>query len=284
MEEHRKIVWLASYPKSGNTWLRMFLESYYLGEEFDINDIVTSVSDDYAGLYQIGDDSNIVDMPIQIQQLARPMSLLRLVRQHNKVSRPIPLFVKTHQAHMVVNGIELLPEALTQSVIYIVRDPRDVLPSFAKHMGMDLDEALGVMDDRLRHLGSKGTRCAETISSWDAHVNSFINADTHNVKYFLYEDLLKDPKGQFRKMLEHAGVDVDEHRLEQAVKLTELSNLKKKEKSEGFKESSPHAKNSFFGKGGSKNRNKLTPRQLHLIEKRYGRIMKRLGYLKQKVA
>lgn len=262
----------------------MFLEAYFLGE-LDINEIVTSISDDIAAQYQIGDGSDITELSVDVQQLMRPAALLKYVRMHNAVRKNmIPLFVKTHAPHMITNGIELLPECLTKAVIYIVRDPRDVLPSYAKHMGVDLDSGLESMQDKYRCLKATKGRVGEIVSDWDGHVNSYLNADTHNVKYFLYEDMLKDPVGQFAKMLEHAGIEPDMERVEKAVELCNLENLKKKEKKEGFKESSPHAKDHFFGKGGSANRHKLSPKNLHTIEKKFGRIMKRLGYLKQKVA
>lgn len=283
--EYRKIVWIASYPKSGNTWARLFFEAYWLGEEFDMNDIVTSVGDDIAYNYQIGDDSDIVKLPVDIQQLARPMAMLRLVRSHNATrGDKIPLFVKTHQAHLIANGIEILPESLTKATICIIRDPKDVLPSFAKHMGFNLDTALDAMQDKHRVLGSKDARVSEFISDWRTNVNSYLNADTHNVKNYLYEDMLNDPVGQFSSMLKHAGVEPDIDRVKKAVDIVSLSKLRDREKKEGFKESSPNAKNRFFGEGGSKSRDKLTPKHIHRIERGFGQVMKRLGYLKQKAA
>ena len=282
--DYRQIIWLASYPKSGNTWVRCFLDAYFLGD-VDINEMLASSSDDVAHLHQMSDGSDIAKLPIDIQQLTRPMAMARLVSMHNHTRKgTIPLFVKTHQPHMIANGIELLPECLTKATVYLVRDPRDVLPSYAKHMGCDLDQGLEWMQDKYRTLAGNENRIGELLSSWDAHVNSYINADTHNVMWVLYEDLLQDPEKYFTKILEHSGVTPDPERVKKAIEVTRLDNLKRQEEKKGFSESSPHAKNQFFGEGGSKNRAKLSPKHIHRIEKAFGRMMKRIGYLKQRVA
>lgn len=284
MTDYRKIVWLASYPKSGNTWLRCFLDAYFL-DDLDINEIVSSISDDMHKLYDPGDGTEIAKAPVDIQQLCRPMGLLRLVNMHNKLrGDSMPLFVKTHTPHLLANGIEYQPECLTKAVVYLTRDPRDVLPSFAKHMGLSIDDAIDGMNDKYKVLGGNSERVGELISSWDQHVSSYLNATTHNVLYVRYEDLLEDPEKYFAKILTHSGVDPDMEKVKSAIEMTRLERLRAREKEEGFLESSPKAKNQFFGKGGNANRDNLEPRHFHKIEKAFGRIMKRLGYLDKRKA
>ena len=213
-EEYKQIVWLASYPKSGNTWVRLFMDAYFMGE-VNINEIVSSIGDDIALRHSIGDDSRVQDLPIQIQQLTRPMSLLRLVHNYVKSRINIPLLVKTHASHAVTNGIEQLPECLTKATVFLVRDPRDVLPSYANHMGAEsLDEALVWMDEQYRALKATETKMMDFISSWGFHTKSFLNADTHNVMVVKYEDLRRDPLTCFGNILLHAGVDPDIKRIE----------------------------------------------------------------------
>lgn len=279
MSDHRKIVWIASYPKSGSTWFRMFLDAYFL-EELDINEVVTSVTDDRADRCQINDGSDLTKLPIDIQQLARPMGLLRMVRAFNG---QIPLYVKTHNALMLANGFDLLPEMLTKAVIHIVRDPRDVLPSFAKHMGVDNTQALEWMGDRYRVLNGGEGRMADFVSSWDAHTNSFLNSDSHNVATFLYEDMRLRPVETFSAMLTHSGIDPDPARVEKALERCSLSRLKAQEAKSGFIESSPHAKDQFFGEGKTGG-TQLTDVESLRVGRKFGRVMKRLGYLKKKAA
>ena len=274
---YRQIVWLASYPKSGNTWVRCFMDAYYVGE-VDLNELICSIPDDSLHTHEPWPDSNAVNLPIDIQQLCRPMAMLRSVHVWSQMNTGVPLYVKTHNAHMISNGIELLPMALTKATIYIVRNPIDVLPSYAKHMGMEIDEAIDAMNHKYRCLSGKDTRMADFISSWDDNVKSYIQADTHNVQVFRYEDMLKDPVFWFGKILEHAGETPDMERVEKAVELVKLDRLRKKEAKDGFKEASPKA-DQFFGKGGSRSRDKLTTKQMNTIEKYFSHTMKKLGYI-----
>lgn len=280
--DYRQITWLASYPKSGNTWARAFFDAYFLGD-VNLNEMVSTVTDDVAGLYAIGDGTKPKDMPVQVQYLMRPAAMVRLVSVSE--GRGIPLIVKTHAPHLCANGIEMLPESLTKAVIHIIRDPRDVAPSFAKHMGVELDQSIERMRDDAHHLRGNEHRVFDLVSSWDKHALSYLNADTHNVRTFLYEDMRADPVAQFSEMLRHAGIDADQERVEKAVAAVDISRLRAQEQENGFRESSPHAQNQFFGSGKVGGwKGKLTPGQQHRLERAFGRVMKRLGYLKQRVA
>lgn len=279
MTNYRQIVWLASYPKSGNTWLRCFLDAYFLGE-VDINEIVCSLPDDLAARCAVGDGSNAAEFPVDIQMLTRPMAMLRLVREYNRNNSPIPLFVKTHNTHVVANGVEMMPESLTKATICLVRDPRDVVVSFARHMGADIDTAVEWFLNKHRTLNdASGNKMHDFISSWPMSVQSFANADTHNVRIWRYEDMKINPAKCFGEMLAHAGVEVDPVKVARAVDQVELSKLRNQEMQKGFSESSKHAKDGFFS--GSPGWNgRLTPSQVHRIEKACASMMKRFDYRK----
>jgi hypothetical protein len=274
---YQQIVWLASYPKSGNTWVRTFLDAYFLGE-LDLNELVCSVTDDRKDRYQIGDGSDINNAPVDIQHLARPMNLLRLVKAFNANRfADVPLYVKTHNPNMIVNGVELLPRQLTRATIFIVRDPRDVLPSFAKHMGTDLDQAIEWMTDKWRVLNGTENKVMDLISSWSEHTKSFLNNPPCTL--VKYEDMRADPEREFTRILEASGAPVDPIRIRKALDMVDLQKLRQREARDGFKESSPHAKDQFFGKGLVGGwQDKLTPRQAHALEKAFRRTMKRLDY------
>lgn len=278
---YRQIVWLASFPKSGNTWVRCFLEAYYLGK-VELNEMVCSVSDDLAFRYLVGDGSDPREFPIDIQHLTRPMAMLRMVRQFeaNKIEG-LPLFVKTHNAHVVANGIELLPASLTKSVVYLVRDPRDTFISFARHMGADHDVAIDWFLDKFRVLraGEEHYKMTDFVSSWNKHVSSYANADTHNVKIWRYEDMKKEPVKAFADILRHSGVVPDMDKVKQAVETVRLDKLKEQEKKTGFVEASPKT-DGFFGNGQTGGwREKLAPKHAIRIEKECASMMKRFNYL-----
>jgi len=271
--DYKKIVWIASYPKSGSTWLRCFLDAYFMNE-VDINELLSSITDDFAPAYDIGDGKIISDYNFEIQQFMRPMALFRLVKQYLATDKSIPFYVKTHSANLLINGYELIPATLTKATIFIVRNPKDVLPSFSKHMGVDMDKGLEWMQDKFRMLNGS-TKATDFISSWKDHTNSWLNPSAQNVKYFRYEDMISDPIYTFSEMLKHSGVEPDRERVIKALELVKLSKLKKQEAKEGFSEHSKHAKGQFFG---AKHK-QITPKQSHTLEKVCGRIMKKLDYL-----
>lgn len=284
MTDYRQINFLASFPKSGNTWLRCFLDAYIVGK-VDINEILTSVGDDIAFRNGIGvGGKEPQDYPVDIQMLTRPMALLRLVLRYNEQdNNGIPLLVKTHNVHMNANGIELLPHSLTKSVVYIVRDPREVFMSFCRHMGAeDWNQGIKWFTDDLRVLSDeRSAKMADFISSWAKNVRSYTNADTHNVRVFRYEDMKSHPVETFSGILRHMGIEPDERRVKKALEAVTLDRLQKQEDKHGFQESSHHQERFF---GGSKDWRTLPPNIVYQIEKHAGSLMKKFGYLHEAAA
>ena len=259
------------------------MDAYFLGE-VNLNEIVCSVSDNIFTRYSIGDGSDIRQEPIDIQHLARPMALLRLVRQWNlnyaKTGAQVPLFVKSHGACDIANGVEMLPWQLTKAVVHIVRDPRDAFLSFEKHMGFnDRELALKAFTDKYRCLTDKNkAQVGDFISSWSHNTSTFVNNGTHNVFHVRFEDLKKDPQKWFESILNHAGVKPDPEKVAKAIEMVSIEKLRKKEESGGFIEASPHTK--FFGKGEVGGwKGKLSPRDENRIIKECGSMMKHFGYI-----
>ena len=281
MRDWKQIVWIASYPKSGNTWVRCFLDAYFLGE-VDINDLLCSVSDDNGVRAALGGDSHtdIMDEPVEIVMMTKQMALLRLIDAYLQTDvKGIPLFVKTHNANVIANGVELLPERLTKATIHIVRDPRHVLPSFANHTGADLDSALESMTDVYRVLdGRKQRKIPDMLSSWGKHLSSFTGSDMHNVLTVRYEDMVAQPVHSFSSILRHSGINPDASRVESALALVELGKLKAQEEKNGFGEQSHKARGVFFGG----EREKIQPRHIYRLERRFKTQMRSVGYLPKK--
>jgi len=254
--------------------------------EVDINELLSTVSDNKDDWHQLGDGTDVKDLPLEIQTFTRGMALLRMVTNYNRGNSPIPFFVKSHTACMQINGIELFPDLLTKATIFIVRDPRDVLPSFANHMGVDLDQALEWMSERYRILNSPdGVTVKDFISSWGDHASSFLETKSHNVRVFRFEDLKANPVETFEGILRHAGITPERKKVERALEVVALDKLKEQESEKGFSEASKKAKNPFFHKGSVGGwKDKLTAKHIYTIEKRFGSVMKRLGYIKKRRA
>ena len=244
MNDHR-IIWLASFPKSGNTWVRAFLANYFVGgrKPVSINKLHEFTTGDVrADFYDRAAGGKFSIQSIEDYFALRPKAL-RLIHD----ARSGSVFVKTHQINIVQDGIELIPAKLTGAAIYILRNPFDVAPSFARHAGTTIDEAIAKMSDPNGHSASP-RGLFEIYGSWDAHVTSWTEAKGLPRSVVRYEDLRDDPKAGFTKVLDFLRVKPDPVQLRNALKNTRLDALQQQEKTEGFHEK-PNEMSSFFHKG-----------------------------------
>lgn len=262
-----KIRWIASYPKSGNTWVRMFLEAYITGH-LDINNLRTTKGDVSLIEHQQAACVPIDRVPENIALQYRSAALMNSLIRHGSNGN---LFFKTHQAQTSVYGVPLIPPEISHSALYLVRDPRDIVPSWASHMGQTIDHAIfqvGADNTILAHDQS----LKNYVGSWGSHVSSWENGiKTLRIRY---EDLREDPFNGFGVVLEHFELPINKQRLGKALRLCELEKLKKQEKGKGFNEKLNRASPMFFGG----KREVLTEKQKSKIEFDHGQLMTKLGY------
>ncbi|MCZ0812897.1 MAG: sulfotransferase domain-containing protein [Pseudomonadota bacterium] len=260
MSDLRRIIWLASYPKSGNTWMRSLLAHYFMpkGKAPDINNLRQFTTGDVrkdffdaaaGGHYQGGSVEEWVRL--------RP-KVLRLIAG----SKPDHHFVKTHCQASVFLGEPLIPADVTAAAIYMMRNPFDVAPSFARHQAVDLDTAIGKMCDIATVTGAH-EGIYDALGRWDDHVRSWTEAPGLPLHVIRYEDMLARPAPTVRKLLEKfLRVKVDKPKLAYAVKSTSFQAMKAQEATLGFTEK-PRGMQSFFAKGQAGAwREDLTPAQV----------------------
>lgn len=269
-----KLVWLASYPKSGNTWVRAFLHNYIANAQtpHSINDLVDfSVAECAAAFF--GGVGAILT-PAQVQAL-RPR-----VHQHLTTLHDDLVFVKTHNANLVVHDVPLCTPDLTAGAIYIVRDPRDVAVSYAAFTGKSLDEIIDFMGQEGAANASDGTQVFELLSSWSRHVVSWVAAP--NRLLVRYEDLLAEPERHFARMIKFLGAAnsmPDLQRLRRAIAFSSFKSLAAQEAQTGYRANGPSGEN-FFRKGKAGGwRDHLTAAQAGKISADHGEIMQKLGYI-----
>jgi hypothetical protein len=184
----------------------------------------------------------------------------------------LPIIIKTHNANITVAGIELIPEYLSSAAVYIVRDPRDVAVSFARHTGNTIDLAIAHMCEKDNILKKHDTSITSWLSSWSGHVESW---DVSGIVRLRYEDIKKDPETNFRTMLEAYGLKVKKKKLKKAIKQCDINRLKKQEEKTAFAEKGLQSK--FFGQGKGW-QNELTENQVKKIEIDHGEVMEKMGY------
>ena len=271
------ILWLASYPKSGNTWLRAFLANLFTGaaEPFDINKLSDfTYSDMRAGYFEA-----VARQPISNLDADEINRLRPRVHKYLAEQSPDTVFVKTHHAIGDVNGIDTITSDLTEGAIYVVRNPFDVVVSFAKHMAVDFDTAIEALNDRNNYSATHGRLVFQYLSSWSEHVKSWTRAPGLTRHVMRYEHMLEDPKTAFGALGPFFGVEIAPERLETSIRFSSFGELKAQEEAKGFRERSAVTE-SFFRQGQQGGwRDLLNAAQIERIVEAHGEIMEEFGYL-----
>lgn len=280
------LVWLASYPKSGNTWTRAFL-SHYLGPEeagpADINALNGApIASDRTLFDEVVGVEAACLLPQEVLTL-RPRVYHFLARQAARTGKP--LFVKAHDAwQRLPDGGHLFPAGATRAVIYIVRTPLDVAVSWAHHSGLSLEQAVDRLCDEAYAFSDKADdlirQLPQFLGSWSRHVCSWLDDSGLPVHVMRYEDMLADPAAAFGAMVRFAGLPYDEQRLAAAVDAARFEALQQQESARGFRERRQAATASFFRQGRAGGWREVLPAALaaRLLEA-HGPTMHRLGYL-----
>jgi hypothetical protein len=262
--------WLASYPKSGNTWVRMFVHAYRAGT-LDINGMGNQ-SDTSRVAYQGATCQPLDKLSDNQSVMVRPAAMLNLQLMFASYDNERPI-VKTHCANVSSLGITMIPPAVTHSAVHIVRDPRDVICSWADHFGQTYDEAIAQTADPGCALNRSGV--LQLMTDWSSHTHSW--RQHGNVLTVRYEDLLDAPYVTFAKIVRHIGDEWDQERFETALSLTAFDNLQAEEQSKGFVEAQGER---FFRKGRRGQwKDVLTSKQVGVIEDAHGEQMREMGYL-----
>ncbi|WP_306116427.1 MULTISPECIES: sulfotransferase domain-containing protein [unclassified Roseovarius] len=272
----KSIVWLASYPKSGNTWTRIFLANYLTNakEPVPINQVHKfGMGDSIPKTYRMVGGANVDTMNVNVTLGLRDRVLRGIVANNADVN-----LVKTHNINKPALGTELIPDQFTRSAIYIIRNPLDMVLSYARHYGMSIDDTIDAIGHSDHVNQPDETTVFQFLGSWSDHVESWTGKSSFPICVLRYEDMLTDPHAAFTKVLENIGVPVDPERLDRAVKHSSFKEVSKQEKKGGFAERSRHSE-TFFSKGTSDNwKSELTEDQVARVRRVHRKVMKKHGY------
>jgi Sulfotransferase domain len=271
-----KIIWLASYPKSGNTWMRAFLHNLLRdpNESYDINKITDfSTSDSSIDWYTAQTRRPWQEWtPIDITHMRRGAQLAICAWRRDDT------FVKTHNASVYFMGYPLIHPDLTAGTIYIVRNPLDVCISATHHYGCDIDQAIEIMADETNGSRTNDKIVMEVHKSWSTHVDSWTGQQRPGLAVLRYEDMLKNPMKAFGGLVSFMGLNPPRERLVRAIERSSFKALREQEEKRGFKERSPHAERFFRAGRSGQWRDILTPAQVDKIVERHKEQMQRFGY------
>jgi len=271
------IVWLASYPKSGNTWVRAFLQNYINDSHrpADINALDEYFADESKPYWY----TPHTDRPLQELELGDICQLREAVHLDIADSRQGTIIVKTHNLLGEYDGHPLHNMSVTAGALYIVRNPLDVVLSIADHFGISVDEAIVFINEEGTGTPTDEANVASVLSSWSNHITTWTHDQGDNLRIVRYEDLLAKPAKAFGAIASFLGLGKNPTRLKQAIRNSSFDALRKQEARSGFVERSPNSKRFFRAGRQNQWRTLLTQEQVETIVATNRQAMKRFKYL-----
>jgi len=277
------IIWIASYPKSGNTYIRTFLASYYFSEKGKFNfDLLLKIHQ-FPNM-KFSKTKSISEVDASSKWILNQNTFFDKDKLH---------FVKTHNCLIPYQKNFFTSKKQTIGAIYIVRDPRNVISSIIHHYSINYETALNYMLDEKATLLEKSYDEDYSnftyLNSWANHYKSWQNSNEFKTLFIKFEDLEHNREETFRKILvfinqlNNDDKDIDEKKFYNSIKSTSFSNLQNKERNEGFEEaifSKEIGKKKVFFNLGFKNKwQKILPSNItNEINIKLKNELKSLGY------
>ena len=273
-----KNIFLASYPKSGNTWLRSIIGNFYnFDKEFSLNDLksipLLSIKKHFNEFQnKVYINNNELHFDWVSQNIIKCQKIL-----NNKLNH-LNIF-KTHS----VRHKNFTNETVNAGFIYIVRDPRDIIVSLKNFSGKEIDKTIDeFLFSKSLMITTNGAQ--ELLSTWELNVQSWLNYTSVPRLIIKYEDLKLNPKEiilnitKFLNKIHRLNINLNNKDIDKIVENTNFNNLKKLEDKNGFDEATIHS--NFFRSGTSNQwKDVLTNTQINLIEKNLKSMMRYFNYI-----
>ena len=280
------IVWLASYPKSGNTWLRSLLSSYFYTKKGDFSFSLLKNIESFPNDKLFENYTDNFENPEDTAKYW--IKEQELINKNNKLN-----FLKTHNALCKINNHNFTNVKNTLGAIYIVRDPRNVVTSLANHFDLEIEEALKFLKEEKKGIFFKKDKrylAFQPLLSWSLHCKSWMDNKSFPTLIIKYEDLQNETFFTFKKTLEFikkitkSNFSLDRDKIKNSIKNCDFYKLRKMEKEKGFVEAvkmkEEDKKISFFNLGKDNDWKKiLKPSISKDIEKTFEIEMKKNFYL-----
>ena len=282
------IFWIASYPKSGNTWLRALLSSYYYTKDGKYDQSFIKKIGQFPEKRHFKNFEYNKDIVTDTSKY--------WIKAQEKINLDNSLrFFKTHNSFGTLNNNQFTDEKNSIGGIYIIRDPRNVITSLKNHYELNDDQALEwMMNEKnfiydVGNFEKDGYSDFQFISSWSMNYKSWKIQSKIPIKIIKYEDLLSETFVVFKDIIKFINkitfnkekINID--KLKNSVSSTFFDKLKDDEKKNGFSESIISKKNKkkipFFYLGPKNNWKKILPEKLKIkISDSFKNEFKELGY------
>lgn len=275
-----QVAWLVSYPKSGNTWLRVFFSNLLQNDDkpADINNMKNCLMASSRITFDAISWMESSDMTMDEIDNIRPEIYEHLIKNISS-----PTFFKVHDAYTYLPDGRPLYGTAPLKVVYILRNPLDVAVSYAYHSQQSFDDAIKFMNNESACVDEKENMLTlqfrQKLLSWNKHVESWVDAPGLDLLLIKYEELKDEPINSFLKAVDFLQLPYDEAQVRKAAAFSDFKQLKKQEEEKGFLET-PHGVKAFFreGKVGSWEKSLTEEQKNNIITDHYD-VMKRFGYL-----
>ena len=283
MNNNNGIVWIASYPKSGNTWIRSIITSMLYTKDGKFHFELIKKIDQFETLHNFKFLKQIkIDHFEQLNKM-NIVSQYWLEAQKKLINKNKILFFKTHSANYDYDNLVFANNETTKGCIYIIRDPRDIVISYSKFLGISVDEMVKIITLRENKIYDPSKKIGVFLTRWDYHVASWVRINKPKL-ILKYEDMLLNPRQLIIQIAKYLIEDlnikfnIDDDKINNIVRTTSFRKLKDDEEKSGFFESS---KNSVFFRSGKKNQwqDILTKKQLLFIEGNFKQYMTMYKYI-----
>ncbi len=270
------ILWLASYPKSGNTWIRAFLANIVANRP---TPLPLSELPNYGRLEADPElYSRVAGKPSTQLSFDELCALRPAVAAAIVAEAPRTVFVKTHSMAGVHEGTPLITPQGTAGAVYVVRNPLDVAISMSHHFAIDMDAAIDYLGDERAATENSALFVTEFLGSWSHHVKSWADGESDRVIVVRYEDLIEKPAKAFGRIARLVGVD-DRARIARAIDHASFASLSGMEKRDGFVEVPIKGKRFFRAGKINQWREALTRAQVMRIIGSHREQMQRFKYI-----
>lgn len=274
-----KILWIASYPKSGNTLMRAIVSSLIYTEDgifnFDllkkISLIDTNPFYDFVKNINYDDFNNLTNLKVS--------SKYWQIAQQKYKEKTSNFIFKTHAANLMYFNNKYTSLQNSLAAIYIIRDPRNIPSSYSYHQDKDIDQVLSDMISQSTTITNPKKNICVPLSSWDVHVKSWELFDSPKL-IIKFEDLVSNTEkviltiSQFLKFLK-IDFSINNFKLENIYKSTQFSKLKSEEEKRKY----PLGTNKNFFRQGLPNKSDLNSFQITKIINSFDLTMKKYKYI-----